>query len=88
MRTLDVIRLSNEDLGRLCAIEQLNWGVLNEPVVRSLPALRNEVEEKRKEIAELTNLLKLAVLRADEANAGEIIKRILRKGKLFPPPVK
>jgi hypothetical protein len=29
MRALDVTRLSDEDMGRLCALEQLNWGVLN-----------------------------------------------------------
>jgi hypothetical protein len=50
MRTLDVTRLSNEDLRRLCTLEQLNWGVLNESVVRLLLALQNEVEEQRKEI--------------------------------------
>jgi hypothetical protein len=50
MRTLDVTRLSNEDLGCLCAVEQLNWGVLNESVVRLLLPLQNVVEEQRKEI--------------------------------------
>jgi hypothetical protein len=53
MRTLDVTLLSNEDLGRLCAIRQLNWGVLNESVVQSLLALQNEVERQRKEIGDL-----------------------------------
>jgi hypothetical protein len=37
----------------LCAIEQLNWGVLNESVVQSLIALRKEVEQQRKEIRDL-----------------------------------
>jgi septal ring factor EnvC (AmiA/AmiB activator) len=49
---LDVTRLSNEDLDRLWGIEQLNWGVLNESVVRSLLALRNEVEQPQKEVVE------------------------------------
>jgi hypothetical protein len=49
--TLDVTRLSDEDLRRLCTLEQLNRGILNESVVRWLLALRNEVEEQRKEIA-------------------------------------
>jgi septal ring factor EnvC (AmiA/AmiB activator) len=49
MRTLDVARLITEDLGCLCAIEQLNRGVLNESVVQLLFALRKEVEQQRKE---------------------------------------
>jgi hypothetical protein len=43
--------LSDEDLRRLCTLEQLNWGILNESVVRWLLVLRNEVEEQRKKIA-------------------------------------
>jgi hypothetical protein len=85
MRTLDVTRLSNKDLDGLCAMEQLNWGVLNEPVVRPLLALRKEVEGQRKEIVELTNPLKRAVLHPEEAKAGEIIKRILSETKQFRP---
>jgi hypothetical protein len=88
MRTLDVTQLSNENLGRLCAIEQLNWGVLNESVVGPLLALRNEVDEQRKEILELTNPPKHAVLHPEEANANEIIKRIFPESKQFPPSVK
>jgi hypothetical protein len=88
MRTLDVTRLSNEDLCRLCAIEQLNWGVLNEPVIWLLLALQQEVEEQRKEIVELTNLLKHTVLHPEKANASEIIKRIFPESKQFPPSVK
>jgi hypothetical protein len=53
LRTLDVTRLSTEDLGRLCGIEQFNWGVLNKSVVQSLFALRKEVKQQRKEIGDL-----------------------------------
>jgi hypothetical protein len=87
MRTLDVTRLSNKDLGHLCAIEQLKRGVLNEPVVRSLLALRSEVEEQRKEIVKLTNLLKRAVLHPEEANASEIVTKVFPEGKRFLPSV-
>jgi septal ring factor EnvC (AmiA/AmiB activator) len=45
--------LSTEDIGRLCATEQLNWSVLNESVVQSLFAMRKEVEQQRKEIQDL-----------------------------------
>jgi hypothetical protein len=80
--------LSDEDLGRLCTLEQLKWGVLNGSVGRSLLALRKEVEEQRKEIVELTNLLKRTVRHPEEANASEIIKKIFPQSKQFPPPVK
>jgi hypothetical protein len=88
MRTLDVTQLSNEGLGRLCAVEQLNWGVVNESVVGSLLALQNEVDEQRKKILELTKLPKHALLHPEEANVSEIIKRIFPESKLFPPSVK
>jgi hypothetical protein len=42
MRTLDVTRLSDEDLGRLCTLEQMNWGVVNESVGRCLIESRQE----------------------------------------------
>jgi hypothetical protein len=88
MRRLDVIGLSDEDLRRLCTLEQLNWSVLNESVGRSLLALRNEVEEQRKDFVELTNLLKHTVLDPGQANVSEIIRRIFPESKQFPPSVK
>jgi hypothetical protein len=88
MRTLDVTRLSSEDLGGFCAIEQMNWSVLNESVVLSLLVLRKEVEERRKEIVEMTNLLKHTVLHPEQVNASEIIKRIFRESKQLPPLMK
>jgi hypothetical protein len=41
--TLDVTRLSNDDLARLCALEQLKWGVVNEWVGRALITLWNDL---------------------------------------------
>jgi hypothetical protein len=76
MRTLDVTRLRNEDLSRLCTLEPLNWSALNESVGRCLIGLRKEVEEQRKEIVEPTNLLKHTVQHPEHANANEIIKRV------------
>jgi hypothetical protein len=69
IRTLDVIRLADEDLGRMCTLEQLNWGVLNESVCRCLIGmraelfrerhhdgdLRDQVREHEREIADLRN---------------------------------
>jgi hypothetical protein len=55
MRTLDVTRLNDEDLGDLCALEQLNWGVLNESVDRYVIGLRKELLGERKESGELRN---------------------------------
>jgi hypothetical protein len=64
MRSLDVTRLSNEDLGGLCTVEQLNWGVLNESVCQCLIELRGELlasrqqnEQHRREIKNLQNLV-------------------------------
>jgi hypothetical protein len=50
-RTLGVTRLGDEDLGRMCALEELNWGVLSESVGRSLIGLRQELSraQQRKE---------------------------------------
>jgi hypothetical protein len=42
LRTLEVTRLSHEDLRRLCAVEQLNWSVLNESVAKRLIDLEQE----------------------------------------------
>jgi predicted nucleic acid-binding Zn-ribbon protein len=53
MRTLDVTGLSDEDLGRLCTLEQLNWSVLNEWVGRCLIGLRSEFLRARHQIGEL-----------------------------------
>jgi septal ring factor EnvC (AmiA/AmiB activator) len=50
---LDVTRLSDDGLGCLLALEQLNWGVLNEPVCRSLIVLRTELLEERQRNEEL-----------------------------------
>jgi hypothetical protein len=50
--------------------------------------LRNEVKEQREEIVELMNLLKHVVLHPEEANVGEIIKRIFPESKQFPPSVR
>jgi hypothetical protein len=47
LRTLDVTRLSSKDLGRLCALEQLNRGVLNDSFCRSLIAMRQELSRER-----------------------------------------
>jgi hypothetical protein len=55
LRTLDVTRLSTEDLGRLCATGQPNWSILNESVVQLLFAMRKEVEQQQKEIQDLRN---------------------------------
>jgi hypothetical protein len=88
MRTLDATGLSNEDLRRLCTLEPLNWSVLDESVRQCLIGLRKEVEEQRKEIVELTNLLKRPVLHPEEANTGEIIERIFPESKQFPPSAK
>jgi hypothetical protein len=46
--TLDVTRLSDDDLGGLLALKQLNWGVLNESVCRSLIVLRKLLEERQR----------------------------------------
>jgi hypothetical protein len=48
-------------------------------------AQRRELVE---DVAELTNLLKRAVLHPDQANASEIIRRIFRQSKQFPPSLK
>jgi hypothetical protein len=72
MRTLDVTGLSDEDLGRLCTIEQPNWSVLNESIGRCLIGLRcgllrtrqqkseleNQVDEQHREIRNLENQAK------------------------------
>jgi hypothetical protein len=52
--------------------------------------LRNEVEvvEQRKEIVELTNPLRRAVLHPEEPNVSEIIKRIFPESRQFPLSVK
>jgi hypothetical protein len=54
---------------------------LNESVGQRLIGLRNE-------IVELTNLLKRTVLYPEQANVSEIIKKIFRESKQFPPLVK
>jgi cell division protein FtsB len=51
--TLEVTRLSGEDLGRLCALEQLNWGVLSESVRRCLIGLRQELSGAQQQKGEL-----------------------------------
>jgi hypothetical protein len=53
MTTLDVTRLSDEDLGRLCALEQLNWSVLNISVGQRLIGLRQELLRARQQNIEL-----------------------------------
>jgi hypothetical protein len=55
MRTLDVTELSDEDLGRLCTLERLNWSVLNESVARCLIGLRSQLLGARHQIGELEN---------------------------------
>jgi chromosome segregation ATPase len=55
MRTLDVTRLSDEDLGCLFTLEQLNWSVLNESVGRCLIGLRSEILRTRQQKRELEN---------------------------------
>jgi hypothetical protein len=49
MRTVDVTGLSDEDLRRLCTIEQLNWSVLNESVGRCLIRLPSELLRARQQ---------------------------------------
>jgi hypothetical protein len=49
MRMLDVTRLRDEDLDRLCALKQLNWGVLNESVGRCLVGWRAELLGERRQ---------------------------------------
>jgi hypothetical protein len=53
MRTLDVTRLSDNGLGRLCALEQLNWGVLSESLCRCLIGLRQELSGAQQQKGEL-----------------------------------
>jgi hypothetical protein len=53
MRRLDMTRLSNHDVGRLLAFDELNWGVLNESVCRYLIRLRQELFRERELNAEL-----------------------------------
>jgi hypothetical protein len=53
MRTLDVTQLSDDDLGRLCALEQLNWGVLSESLRRCLIGLRRELSGAQQQKGEL-----------------------------------
>jgi hypothetical protein len=55
MTTVDVTELSDEDLGRLCTLEQLNWSVLNESVGRCLIGLRSELLRARDQMRELEN---------------------------------
>jgi hypothetical protein len=55
MRTLDVTELSDEDLGRLCTLEQLNWSVLNESVGRCLIGLPSELLRARQQKRKLEN---------------------------------
>jgi hypothetical protein len=57
MRTLDVIGLSDEDLGRLCTLEQLNWSVFNESVGRCVIGLRSELLRTRRRKRELETAL-------------------------------
>jgi hypothetical protein len=53
LRSLDVTRLSDGDLVRLCALEQLNWGVLNESVCRCLIGIRAELLRAQQQKGEL-----------------------------------
>jgi hypothetical protein len=55
MRTLDVTGLSDEDLGCLCTLEQLNWSVLNESVGRCLIGLGSTLLRARLQKKELEN---------------------------------
>jgi hypothetical protein len=57
MRTLDVTGLSDEDLGRLCTLEQLNWSVLNESVGWCLIRLHSELLRTRQQKRELETVL-------------------------------
>jgi predicted nuclease with TOPRIM domain len=66
MRTLDVTRLSNEHLGRLCTLEQLNWAVLNESVVRCLMALRNDLQREQTQNGQLRNEIRDLKAERDE----------------------
>jgi hypothetical protein len=67
----------------------------NEAHKEELAQLKDEIKAMKAkearlggEVAELTNLLKHTVLHHEEANAGEIIKRIFPESKQFPPSVK
>jgi hypothetical protein len=87
LKTLDVARLTEEDLGRLYALEPLNWGILSESVGRSLitlrhdllqarqqnDELRNEVEQQRREIKNLAN--EVEEQRKEISNLNESIVR-------------
>jgi hypothetical protein len=53
LRTLSVNRLSNDDLGRLCSLDELNWGVLNGSVCWSLISMRDELSRSRIEADDL-----------------------------------
>jgi septal ring factor EnvC (AmiA/AmiB activator) len=55
VRTLDAAGLKEEDLRRLCTLEQLNWSVLNESVGRCLIGLRSELLRARQQKRELEN---------------------------------
>jgi hypothetical protein len=67
----------------------------NEGQERELRQLKdgNKAMEARngvlcEEVAELTNLLKRAVLHPDQTNASEVIQRIFPESKQFPPSMK
>jgi hypothetical protein len=55
--TLYVTRLSNDDLARLCALEQLKWGVMYESVDLALIGLWNDLGREGIEKDELHNLI-------------------------------
>jgi hypothetical protein len=67
----------------------------NDALKGALVRLKEEMKEMQvkqdsllEEVAELTNLLKCAVLHPDQANASEIIRRIFPESKQFPPSMK
>jgi hypothetical protein len=81
MRTLDVTGLSDENLGRLCTLEQLNWSVLNESVGRCLIGLRSELLRARQQKRGIENRAEQQE-REIKALRNDVVRGQSKKAKL------
>jgi hypothetical protein len=72
MKTLEGTRFSTEDLDSLCAPEQLNWGVLNEPTGGHLIKLRQKVKKQRQQIINFRN--KVAQAQSEKVTVKNAMK--------------
>jgi hypothetical protein len=76
-----------EELGKLERERSRQEGTIGK-LTAEIKAMKAKEGRLGKEVAQLTNLLKDMVLHPEQANAGEIIKRIIPESKQFPPSVK